>query len=190
MQRILFVCTANTCRSPLAEWLLRRLAQERGVALEVQSAGIYAYPGTSMSNYSSHILHGREIEHLFASQRVTEHLMDWATLVLTMTVGHKQQLIMNYPHAIDKIFTLKEFVIDDSVREILFQMDKLYAEIEMQFSLGQSVTAEQRSRLREMERSLPDLDVSDPFSGSMEMYQQCAMDIEANLHKLLDRLQV
>jgi protein-tyrosine phosphatase len=189
MHRILFVCTANTCRSPLAEWILRRLAAERGLAIEVQSAGIFASPGAAMSNYSSHILRERGIDHSFGSQRVSEQLMNWADLVLTMTAGHKHELLLRHPNAAGKLFTLKEFVIDEDVKSILRQLDKLYADIEIQFSLGQPVLDEQRTRIRDLERDLPNLDVTDPFSGSMHLYEQCALDIEANLLKLLDRLQ-
>jgi protein-tyrosine phosphatase len=39
MQRILFVCLGNICRSPLAEGILRRQAQEAGIELEIDSAG-------------------------------------------------------------------------------------------------------------------------------------------------------
>ena len=40
MKHILFVCTGNTCRSPMAEGLLRKLASERGIQVEVRSAGV------------------------------------------------------------------------------------------------------------------------------------------------------
>jgi protein-tyrosine phosphatase len=49
--RILFVCTGNTCRSPLAEVITRRLAEERGLAnVSVESAGASAWPDAPASD--------------------------------------------------------------------------------------------------------------------------------------------
>lgn len=59
MLHILFVCTGNTCRSPMAEGLLRKLAKERGIDLEVRSAGVSAISGTSISRHVAAILAGR-----------------------------------------------------------------------------------------------------------------------------------
>ncbi|NMB27369.1 MAG: low molecular weight protein arginine phosphatase, partial [Tissierellia bacterium] len=44
---ILFVCTGNTCRSPMAKALLEDMAQEKGIDINVKSAGIYALDGQS-----------------------------------------------------------------------------------------------------------------------------------------------
>lgn len=190
MQKILFVCTANTCRSPLAEYLLRQLAAEARLAVDVRSAGIYATPGAEISKYSGYILNEREIHHEFGSTRTNEGLLEWADLVLTMTQSHKLELIGRFPHAREKIFTLKEFVlIDEQVEALLHEMNSIYADIELQFSLGQSITDEQRTRLRELEKQLPDLDIADPFAGSIDMYRQCAHEIEHHLRLLVTKLQ-
>ncbi|WP_311198795.1 arsenate reductase/protein-tyrosine-phosphatase family protein [Paenibacillus hexagrammi] len=54
--RILFVCTGNTCRSPLAEGLLRIKVQKEGLAAEVRSAGVSAFTGGDISANSASIL--------------------------------------------------------------------------------------------------------------------------------------
>jgi protein-tyrosine phosphatase len=166
------------------------MAEQRGLPLEVRSAGIFAYPGATMSQYSAHILRERAIEIHFGSSKIDASLLMWADLVLTMTQAHKYEIVMHFPEFRDKIFTLKEYVlVDEQVLANIQAIDATYAEIELQFSLGQSVTSEQREKLRALEKSLPNLDVSDPFAGSLDRYQDCAFDIETHLQLLLNKLQ-
>jgi protein-tyrosine phosphatase len=173
----------------LAESLFRVLALEEGLAVEVRSAGIYASKGGAMSRNSQLILQEREIAHHFSSTPVGEEAVVWADLILTMTEGHKFDLAQRYPEAQTKIFTLKEFVlIDEQVEQVLDEMNQIYAEIELQFSLGQDVREEQRARLYALEKQLPSLDIVDPFAGSLDMYRQCALDIENHLRLLVQKL--
>ncbi len=53
MKRVLFVCTGNTCRSPMAEALLRHYGEGK---FEVQSAGVFAYPGSDASVHAKEAL--------------------------------------------------------------------------------------------------------------------------------------
>jgi protein-tyrosine phosphatase len=53
---ILFVCTGNTCRSPMAEHLMRAIADREGLSLTVASAGVYAYDGQHMSAHAKTVL--------------------------------------------------------------------------------------------------------------------------------------
>ncbi|MCK9912758.1 low molecular weight protein arginine phosphatase, partial [Microbacteriaceae bacterium K1510] len=73
MQRILFVCTGNTCRSPMAEALFRQKAT--GANLEIRSAGIAAYEGQKASEYTYQVLVERGITHDHQAQRISEDLI-------------------------------------------------------------------------------------------------------------------
>ncbi|GGK25854.1 protein-tyrosine-phosphatase [Caldalkalibacillus thermarum] len=110
MKHILFVCTGNTCRSPMAEYLLRHKAGEQ---YEVKSAGLAALPGQDASGHVKQLLseQGITVEH--QSQMVTPELMEWADLVLTMTEAHTHRLKEQFPDKRDIIFTLKAYVDPD-----------------------------------------------------------------------------
>ncbi|AOH57205.1 phosphatase [Peribacillus muralis] len=110
MIRILFVCTGNTCRSPMAEAIL---TSKNIPGVEVRSAGVHASSGQEASMHAKNILVENDIVHRHQSRHLTKEEMDWATHIFTMTQGHKAVIISGYPNMIDKTFTLKEYVLDD-----------------------------------------------------------------------------
>lgn len=106
---ILFVCTGNTCRSPMAEVILQNLAPN----FNVQSAGIYASEGQDMNPQAQEVLLNHQLASTHQSKQVTVDLMAWADYVFTMTATHKVMLEISFPEATEKVFTLKEFVKKD-----------------------------------------------------------------------------
>ena len=110
MARVLFVCTGNTCRSPMAEAILKS-KQLPGV--EVKSAGVYAVNDAEASVNAKAVLQENNINHDHRSSTLTWDEIDWATLILTMTQNHKAMILSQYPDAWNKTFTLKEFAEDD-----------------------------------------------------------------------------
>ncbi|MSR23032.1 MAG: low molecular weight protein arginine phosphatase [Gemmatimonadetes bacterium] len=85
--RILFVCTGNTCRSPLAESLARRAVDRFGWGhVEVRSAGVAAVDGTPASPGSIRVAarHGLDLS-VHRGSRLTGDLVEWADLVLIMS---------------------------------------------------------------------------------------------------------
>ena len=94
--RLLFVCSGNTCRSPLAEVLSRRVAPELGLpAVEVFSAGTLTRPGLPASGGALRAAgrHGLTLEG-HASTVLSEELVDWADWIFAMGPGHLHQLEM------------------------------------------------------------------------------------------------
>ena len=93
---ILFVCSGNTCRSPMAEVLARRAAAEFGLpSVEVRSAGTHAATGAPASGGARRTVRrhqGSLEEH--SSSPLSPELLDWADLVLAMGPGHLLQVRM------------------------------------------------------------------------------------------------
>lgn len=109
MAKVLFVCTGNTCRSPMAEALL---GQEEG--FQVKSAGLYAVNGSPASAGAVAILREKNISINHRSQQLTQQLVDWADYIFTMTTQHKAAILTNFSNAEHKTFTLKGYNGEDS----------------------------------------------------------------------------
>jgi protein-tyrosine-phosphatase len=190
MLRILFVCTGNTCRSPLAEGLFRNMMQTERVDVEVRSAGVSAIGGGPISRHSAALLLEAGFQEQLSSSALSQEDVDWSDLILTMTMNHKGIVIQRYPQAIEKSYTLKEFVEDDPlVRAAIEERERLAAELQMKHALSEPITADERKRFDQLEDSLPDFDITDPFGGSIEAYRMTAKEIEDSLKKLLSKIQ-
>ncbi|MFC0216410.1 low molecular weight protein arginine phosphatase [Paenibacillus chartarius] len=187
--RILFVCTGNTCRSPMAEGLFRDLARKEGLEAEVRSAGVAAFDGDRISRHSATILEQRGIPADMSSSALTKEHIAWADLILTMTLSHKRAVVQRHPDAIDKTYTLREYVEQGGGSDDALQaQEQLIAEMELKRALGQTIPADDYSKLRDLQRRAPETDIADPFGGSLSTYQAAAQEIEASLRKLIAKL--
>jgi protein-tyrosine-phosphatase len=104
--RILFVCTGNTCRSPMAEAILKNKNLE---GIEVKSAGIFAASGYEASVHAQKVLENNQISHQHLSSTLTVEQINWADLILTMTGSHKAAILDQYPNAAGKVFSLRDY---------------------------------------------------------------------------------
>ncbi len=185
--KVLFVCTGNTCRSPMAEGLLRRLAADRKLKLELRSAGVAAMPGAPMSRHTEAILRREGAELPGGGARpIDGSAVEWADLILTMTVSHKRALLGQFPYAVDKVFALKEYTADPEAEGELRQ---LLSEAELDAALGKPGDESVRRRIRELEHSLPSFDVADPFGGPLAEYERTAAELRVELLKLVEKLE-
>ena len=109
MKNILFVCTGNICRSPIAEGLFRRLIGNRK-DIEVASAGVHAVRGQPPSLYAVEVCaeEGADISDL-RSEPLTPTLVNRATHIFAMTGSHLETIQTLFPHTAEKTFLLREF---------------------------------------------------------------------------------
>ena len=113
MPNILIICTANICRSPIAEILLKDQLAKAGLGREwtVGSAGTWAKDGNQVPRLSKQLMKliGHDISR-HRSRIVTSDLLQSADLVLTMEINHKEALMAEFVDDADKIFVLTEMV--------------------------------------------------------------------------------
>ena len=102
--KILFVCTGNTCRSPMAQVMATQLF---GEGFQVISAGLMAAPNSAASTHAVTAMNERQLDLAgHQSQMVTETLLKSTDLILTMTESHKSAIVKMAP---GKVYTLGEY---------------------------------------------------------------------------------
>ncbi|WP_251440877.1 low molecular weight protein arginine phosphatase [Veillonella intestinalis] len=106
---ILFVCTGNTCRSPMAEGLLRVMAEKENKDITTLSAGLFTAPGGRVSPYAETAVKDMVDISMHQSRPLTKALIDAADLILGLSSDHKNVLLRQFPDLKDKIMTLGEW---------------------------------------------------------------------------------
>lgn len=113
---VVVVCTGNTCRSPMGEMLLKkRFAEQLGCRIDeledrgvlVQSAGIAAMSGGRAADEALETmkLHGLDLA-AHETQPLGDRIVRYADLILTMTRGHREAILSQWPEARDRTFAI------------------------------------------------------------------------------------
>ena len=129
--KVLFVCTGNTCRSVMAEFLLNRMAPGRGMTLTARSCGVAAEryfqvpAGVRAALQAEGIT---KVDHV--PQLVSRELLAWADLVLTMEHMHQEMVLDQYPESRAKVHILKTYAGlpgSQDVADPIGKPDQIYA---------------------------------------------------------------
>lgn len=109
MKKILFVCTGNLCRSPMAEALFRhRMGEDSG--WEAASAGTYATYGSPASENAVEAVRELGVDLSgHHSQPLTAELVEAADLIVVMTAEHRFHLLQDFPEVGNRVFLIKSF---------------------------------------------------------------------------------
>jgi protein-tyrosine-phosphatase len=132
-KKIVFVCTGNTCRSPMAEVILRKLAHDRKVSVEVQSAGLAAFPGLPPAPEAVEACREKGMDlSAHQSQPLGKDLVLGSDVILTMTSKHKEMILKKMPALEGKVEQLSKFAGD--------------GEVDVEDPVGQSVEVYRQTR--------------------------------------------
>ncbi len=173
MTNVLVVCTANVCRSPMAEALLGRAVRSRGSAATLGSAGTEARPGVPAARGAVAAM-SREGLDLSGhrSRSADDAVVDAADLVLTMEAAHVAALVGGHPDRFARVLTLGEFVelADEHGGRGDRPLDEWLAAI-----------GSHRSAAAVLTRT--DLDVADPIGGTRRAFRRCAARLERDCER-------
>jgi len=114
--RIVFICTGNTCRSPMAEGLAREIL---GSDIQVESAGLAAWEGETASVQAVQVLKEKGIDLTSHQARlVRREILATADWIIPMTGAHEMQLKEAFPEFAPKIKRLGSWVRERSHQDI------------------------------------------------------------------------
>lgn len=174
---VLFVCTANLCRSPMAAEIFRHRLRERGASVTIASAGVLE-PDRPAVDGAQRALAGRGLDasgHL--SRRLDAELVGGAGLVLGLERQHVREVVVLQPAAWARAFTLKEIVRRGEAvgpREAAEPWPRWLDRVHF---------GRQRADLL---GSSPDDDVADPTGGAFEDYEATADELDDLLSRLVN----
>jgi len=107
---ILFVCTGNTCRSPMAAEMMKNLDDDPLGSIKVKSAGTFAAEDMPATPEATHVMEQRGMDiRKHRSKQFDVDLAEWADVILTMEAKHIEQIEAMVPTAEGKAHTLLAF---------------------------------------------------------------------------------
>ncbi len=181
---VLFVCTANLCRSQLAEARFREHLPAHS-AIDVASAGTRAVDGTPIPDRFMPMFDHRLV-HTLSATLVTPALLDGADLVLTMTRAQRSEVTQVLPRSVGYTYTLTQFVemAEDAVD------DDPQVGIDLITSSDPGVLLDAVKSRRRARAGRAAGDITDPAHGGSRQLRDVNSLISTHVDRLSDVLRV
>ncbi len=177
--KILFVCTGNICRSPMAEYMTRAIAAERGLDVLVRSAGL-TIVGQPSPSYAVEVMEARGIDMSgHRSRRLSAMMVRSADLVVGMAGNHVREAAVLAMNRASHMGTLRELARRAERRGPRAS------------DMGVSEWVESLTRDRPVSQiglGGPGDDIEDPYKRRKKHYERAASEIEESLLPLLDAM--
>ena len=114
VKRVLFVCSANCCRSLMGERCFNQMSQDTGMSVTSISAGIAPFSGLHPTSEVLKILENESIDATdHRSQRITEKMLSGVDMVVVMAKMHYDFIAQKFPEHKGKVFLLTDFYNGD-----------------------------------------------------------------------------
>ncbi len=179
----------------MAEAMLR----DRGMNIQVKSAGVYAQAGSAASRQTEQVLKNNGIEFSHEARVVNESILTWADLILTMTHNHKELLLTRYPEIEKKCYTFKEFNKHEENR-IVYQIEQAFIKLKEKKANYQiesledeleitQVVKEEVDKIQNLQAQMHTEEISDPYGMSVEVYEKTYSELHVEIDKLIQNLE-
>lgn len=167
--QVLFVCTGNICRSPIAERLASAYARSSAlIDVQFSSAGTRAVINSPMHVNAATALrsHGGD-PHGFTARQLSAKIASGSDLILTMTAGHRDRVLEVAPKMVRRTFTLREAVVllKESTVETVADLASAWSR---RTALAQG-----------------DIDIPDPIGQSLPAFDNVAREIATSVDGLI-----